>query len=375
MIAEPAFWACIALAMYAYAGYPLLTAALASWFGHQPAVQDALPPLTVVVAAFNEQPRIAGRVRDILAQEYPDDLLRVLVVDDGSSDGTAQAANVGDPRVTVLALPVNKGKAAAIDAALARVETTLVAFADVRQRFARGALRALAAPFADPGVGAVSGELSIAPNASREAPRIGLYWRMERRLRADEATLGWLHGVTGAIYALRRELYRPMPAGTILDDMWVPLHVVREGKRVWFAREAVAHDQASGSHAEEFRRKLRTLAGNWQLLAKLPWLANPVRNPVFFAWFSHKFLRLLVPWALLGALAASWLAPSPFYRAIAWLQLSAYGMALFAVLWPRLASRLPLLPAAGTFLMLNAAALISLPVALAWTPAKLWKSH
>lgn len=375
MTAVCVFWACIALVAYAYAGYPLLTAMMAQRFGHRPAAGTALPAITVVVAAFNEHGRIADRIRDILAQDYPADQLRVLVVDDGSHDGTAQAADIGDPRVTVLSLPANRGKAAALNSALVQVATPLVVFTDVRQRFAAGALRALAVPFADPQVGAVSGELEIAPSASCEAPQIGLYWRMERRLRADEAMLGWLHGVTGAIYALRRELYRPIPAGTVLDDMWIPLQAIREGKRVWFTRAAVAHDAASGSHAEEFRRKLRTLAGNWQLLARIPWLANPFRNRVFFAWFSHKFLRLVVPWALLAALVASCFAPWPVYRVLFWLQMLAYAAALFALLWPRLAARLPLLPAAGTFLMLNAAALLSLPAALAWSPAKLWKSH
>lgn len=378
MIRISVFWLSVGVVFYAYAGYPLLVAMLARARGTHPREGEACPPLTVVVAAFNEQARIGARVRDILAQDYPADRLQVLVVSDGSTDGTAAAADIGDARVRVLALPENLGKASAINAALASIDSELVAFTDARQRYGARALRALVAPFADPDVGAVSGELLIhaaGQGDDADAQGVGLYWKMEKRLRFDEARLGWLHGVSGAVYALRRTHFRPLPPGTILDDMWVPLQVVLAGKRVWMARDAVAHDQASSVAGEEFRRKLRTLAGNWQLIARLPALLDPVNNPVFFAWVSHKFLRLVVPWALLSALLASALAWGWFYRLAFVLQLVAYGVAILALWLPAIARRVPLLPAAGTFLMLNLAALMSLPAALALDPTRLWKKH
>ncbi len=378
MILAGVFWLSVGVVFYAYVGYPLLVALLARSRGTHPREGEDCPPLTVVVAAFNEQARIGARVRDILAQDYPADRLSVLVVSDGSTDGTATAADIGDARVRVLALPENAGKASAINAALANIDSELVAFTDARQRFDPRALRALVAPFTDPAVGAVSGELLIHPAGEGKdagAHSVGLYWKMEKRLRFDEARLGWLHGVSGAVYALRRVHFRPLPPGTILDDMWVPLQVVMAGKRVWMARDAIAHDQASSVAGEEFRRKLRTLAGNWQLVARLPALLDPVNNPVFFAWASHKFLRLVVPWALLSALVASALAWGWFYRLAFVLQLVAYGAAILALWLPAIARRVPLLPAAGTFLMLNLAALVSLPAALALDPTRLWKKH
>ncbi len=373
--AETVFWLCIGLVAYAYAGYPLFVALLSNRYGQAPFESRLCPALTVVVAAYDEELRIAARIDDILAQEYPPQRLQVLVVSDGSRDGTADAAAIGDPRVRVLALPRNVGKAAAINAAMRHVETELVAFTDVRQRFAPRALRALVAPFADPAIGAVSGELVIAPGSDRGATEgVGLYWRMEKRLRSDEARLGWLHGVTGAIHAMRRHLFRPIPAGTVLDDMWMPLQVLWSGHQVWMARGSIAHDHASASADEEFHRKLRTLAGNWQLIARLPALMNPFANPVFFAWFSHKFLRLLVPWALLLALASSALATGPFYRVAFYAQLLGYAGAMIGLGLPRLAARLPLLPAASGFVMLNLAALLSLPASLAG-PSRLWRKH
>ncbi|MDI9240379.1 glycosyltransferase family 2 protein [Lysobacter sp. LF1] len=374
MTAEVVFWFCIALVAYAYAGYPLLVAALARRYGQVPHEADTGAALTVVIAAFDEEARIAARVRDVLDQDYPIDRLQVLVVSDGSRDGTAQAAAIDDERVRVLALPVNVGKAMAINAAMRHVDTALVAFTDVRQRFAPGTLRSLVAPFADPSVGSVSGELVIGA-ATGSSEGVGLYWRMEKRLRADEARLGWLHGVSGSIHAMRSAFFRPMPPGTVLDDMWMPLQSVFSGHQVWMAREAIAIDRASASIDEEFQRKLRTLAGNWQLIARMPALLNPLRNPAFFAWFSHKFLRLLVPWALLVALAASAFADGALYRLLFFAQLLAYGGALAGLALPRVAARMPLLPAASSFVILNFAALLSLPASLAMDPSRLWKKH
>ncbi len=383
MNAPLVFWLCVGMTFYAYVGYPLLVALLARWFGRGPVEatdpardNGSWPSLTVIVAARNEEARIGARVRDILAQNYPADLLQVRVVNDGSTDCTAQAAGIVDARVKVQSLPCNLGKAAALNVAMTGIDTELVVFTDARQRFAPDALKHLVSAFSDPAIGAVSGELVIQANAADDgAEGVGLYWRMEKSLRCNEARLGWLHGVSGSIHAIRPELFKPLPPGTVLDDMWIPIHVLLGGHRVWMARDAIAWDTPSSRPREEFQRKLRTLAGNWQLLARLPVLMHPWRNPVFLAWFSHKFLRLMVPWALLLALVASALAPGPVYRALFVIQLLGYAWATAGLWSPKLAARVPLLPAAGTFLMLNLAALLALPASLAWQPSQLWKRH
>ena len=197
------FWLSIVLLAYTYVGYALIIRALARRrTGH---AESALtPPLTVVIAAYNEASRIAARVRNVLEQDYPAQNLSVIVVSDGSTDGTEHAAAIDDPRVRVIALAQNGGKAVAVNAALESVQTEFVVFTDARQRFAPDALKRLLAPFADAHIGAVSGELEIVENFSdadrppNPAP-IGLYWRMEKSLRDGEAGLGWLHGVSGAI--------------------------------------------------------------------------------------------------------------------------------------------------------------------------------
>jgi glycosyltransferase involved in cell wall biosynthesis len=368
------FWAAIALVFYTYALYPLLASALAHWMGRPPQGDAITPPLSVIIAAHNEAPRIALRLRNILDQDYPTESLQIVVVDDGSTDGTAALADIGDARVRIVRLPRNVGKAAALNAGVAAVTTNLVVFADARQRFAPGALQALAGPFSDPEVGAVSGELVIAPDTAGRAADIGLYWRIETTLRESEARLGWLHGVSGAIHAMRRELIPALPAGLILDDMYLPIAALFAGKRVWMTRDAVALDSGSRDESEEFRRKLRTLAGNWQLMAKLPRLLNPFTNPVFFAFVSHKLLRLLAPWALIAALVASLCARQPLYTALFVLQLLAYAVATLAIIRPQAATRIPMAGTAGTFVMLNAAALWSLPACMLG-PGRLWKKH
>jgi poly-beta-1,6-N-acetyl-D-glucosamine synthase len=376
---EGVFWLSVALLGYTYMGYALLIRVLARR-GSERTDANVLPSVTIVIAAYNEAPRIAARVRNVLEQEYPAQNISVIVVSDGSSDGTERAAAIDDARVRVIALAQNTGKATAINAALEHVQSEFVVFTDARQRFAPDALRRLLAPFADADVGAVSGELEIVEDfpesgvPQNPAP-IGLYWRMEKSLRDGEARIGWLHGVSGAIYAVRRELFAPLPPGTILDDMWVPLHVVFANRRIAMAREAIAFDSASAGSHEEFRRKVRTLAGNWQLIARLPRLLVPWRNPVWFAWVSHKLLRLIAPWALIAAWFSAAFAHGNFYR-VAWLvQTLAYAAALFALIAPRRAAKIPLLTAAGSFLMLNAAACLALPASLALDPRGLWKKH
>jgi cellulose synthase/poly-beta-1,6-N-acetylglucosamine synthase-like glycosyltransferase len=368
------FWIALAIVAYAYAGYPLLVIGLARLLGRTPACEPLKPPLTVIVAAHNEAPRIAARVHDLLDQDYPPENLRVIVVDDGSDDGTAAAAEVGDPRVRVIRLDRNAGKAAALNSGIAAATTGLLVFADARQRFGHGALRMLAEPFADPEVGAVSGELEIEPDGSGRPADIGLYWRIETALRTSEARLGWLHGVSGAIHAMRRELAPTLPTGLILDDMYFPITVLFAGKRVWMTRDAIAFDSGSRDEAEEFRRKLRTLAGNWQLIAKLPRLLNPFANPTWFAFVSHKLSRLLAPWALLAALLASLYAGGVFYTVLFVLQVLAYLVAAAAILNPRISARIPLAGTAGTFVMLNSAALLSLPAWLRGSRS-LWNKH
>jgi cellulose synthase/poly-beta-1,6-N-acetylglucosamine synthase-like glycosyltransferase len=212
-----------------------------------------------------------------------------------------------------------------------------VVFADARQRFADDAIHQLVANFDDPDVGGVSGELILdcesgdAPADSTIGGGVGLYWRYEKWLRRHESRVWSTLGATGAVYALRRALWQPLPAETLLDDVLSPMRAVLSGKRIVFDDSARAYDRVAESGPAESRRKVRTLAGNYQIIRLEPRLLLPFVNPVWIQYLSHKLGRLFVPWALVCAfIASAALAPRSWLYAVALLvQLCFYGLAAF----------------------------------------------
>ena len=212
------------------------------------------------------------------------------------------------------------------------------------------------ANFADPAVGAVSGDL-VVPDADGALAGVGLYWRFEKWLRRQEGRLWSGVGATGAISAVRRELFRPIPRGTILDDVYWPMQVALQGYRVVHDEQAHAFDRLPDRTAAEFRRKVRTLSGCLQLVGRLPAVLTPWRNPVWLQFLSHKMMRLLAPWALLALLLTSVLAPGPFYRTAFVCQIVCYAAALLGLWAP--AARIRPLTVAASFLVLNAAAWVA----------------
>jgi cellulose synthase/poly-beta-1,6-N-acetylglucosamine synthase-like glycosyltransferase len=352
---EALFWLSVGLIAYVYAGYPAL---LKVWslFASTPYPGDVgagptdatLPGVSVILAARNEALRLPARVDNLLASDYPRDRLQIVIASDGSTDHTSDALAAYASRIELLMLPA-AGKAAALNAAVARARHPILVFADARQTFAPDAIRRLVRHFARLSVGAVSGELIL--DCERAGHRdgrgstigdgIGAYWKYEKWLRRHEAIVGSTLGVTGAIYAMRRTLWQPLPADTILDDVLGPMRIVLQRYRVIFDRTAHAFDAAASDAEVETRRKVRTLAGNFQLLALEPRLLIPVLNPVWFQFVSHKLGRLLVPYALAAALFTSvWLAPVSWIYATAALGQGAfYGLAAYGALLDRRARR------------------------------------
>jgi cellulose synthase/poly-beta-1,6-N-acetylglucosamine synthase-like glycosyltransferase len=292
--------------------------------------------VSIVIAARNEGARLAARIENLLSLDYPKDSRQVIVVSDGSTDDTLDVLARYPHDVVPVPVPPS-GKALALNAGVARATGDIIVFADARQVFAPDALRELTAPFADPRVGAVSGELLLDAESpcrraggdrrtshpardvverrtglerrrtlrSTIADGVGLYWRYEKHLRRLESVVDSTLGVTGAIYAMRRRLYAPLPADTILDDVLTPMRVVLQGYRVVFNERAKAFDRAAADADAEARRKVRTLAGNYQIFALEPRLLLPWANRVWIQYVSHKVGRLAVPYALLVLFGAS----------------------------------------------------------------------
>jgi len=323
---ETLFWISAIVILYVYGGYPLLLAAWARLVARAPRkasvnAQRSWPSISIVLAARNEAVRLPARVANLLELVYPG-RREIIVVSDGSIDHTRDALSSFGPNVRVLDVPAG-GKPLALNAGIAASTGDILVFADARQRFSPAALVEMVANFADARVGGVTGELLLdceGPEgaASTIGEGVGLYWKYEKWLRRNESAVWSTLGATGAIYALRRTLWQPLPADTLLDDVLAPMRAVLSGHRIVFEERAQAFDRTSPDGAAETRRKTRTLAGNYQILAQEPRLLVPFLNPVWLQYVSHKVGRLLVPWALVGVLISSgFLASTGWFYALA----------------------------------------------------------
>jgi biofilm PGA synthesis N-glycosyltransferase PgaC len=302
------FWISLLLLAYVYVGYPAVVWLRAAIAAKPHRAGTLEPAVTLIVVAHNEEQRIVARLDNILALDYPRDRLEVIVASDGSTDATVALARRYAARgVVVRAFRVRRGKAAVLNDVVPAASGDIIVMADARQRFDRGAVHALVGDFADPSVGAVSGELMITPKTVGDGvgKGVGFYWRYEKFIRRQESLAGSTVGVTGAIYAIRRHLFEPIADDTILDDVVIPLHIVKRGYRVLFESSAKAFDEASAQARHEFIRKVRTIAGTFQLFARETWLFDPWRDPVWLEAISHKGLRLATPLLQVTALAAN----------------------------------------------------------------------
>jgi len=312
--------------VYAYLLYPAALVLLARW-RPRPLRPDPgwQPSVAVLLAVRDEAPRLAARLEQLLAQDYPRARLQIRVLDDGSGDETPRilkdyaAQGVQSETVTPA-----QGKAAALNRLVAGAVGEVLVLVDCRQRLPPDVVRLLVAALGDPTFGAVSGELVLEEPDGRPSPSgLGHYWRFERRLRQAEATFASAVQVSGALYAIRRELFPPLPPGLLLDDLAVPLGAARHGPRIGFVPEARAYDTVADPGTER-RRKLRTLGGNLELVVRWPWLLLPWRNRLWLPLLSHKLARLVVPYALICFLIGAFLIPSPYL----WILLGLIGLCL-----------------------------------------------
>ncbi len=365
------FWLSFALIVYAYAGYPLWVYLRSRRCSSPVRCSPIVPSVSIIMAVRNEASVLPRKLRNLVELDYPSDLYELIVVSDGSTDATNTIlAAFAHPRLRVIALP-QQGKACALNAGIEAAKGEILVFTDARQRLAADAVRRLAANFADPLVGCVSGELLL-ERAAGAGPvdGVGLYWQIEKKLRQWEGAGGSAIGATGALYAVRRNLIVPLPAGTILDDVYIPMHVARQGARVVFEPKAQVWDHLSSRPEQEFRRKVRTLTGNYQLLQLAPWLLTRA-NPLRFEFISHKLLRLAVPFALLITLVSSLLAHGWGYQLAAVAQLAFYGMAALAMLGTSFGLLDRVAKLAMTFVMLNTAAVAAL-ISFVFGRKQLW---
>jgi len=282
--------------------YPIAMASLGRRVGDQADSHTESPraaTITVVIATRAPPDAVRLRLENLVQGNWPAERLELVVAVDGDPAPYKFLGLHPPPRrLMVVARAGNPGKAAALNAGVAAATSELVVFTDTAQQFAPDTLARLVEAMAKSWFGAVSGALELGNETAAHSP-IATYWRMERRLRGAEARVHSAIGVSGSVYIMRRALWSPLPAGLILDDLWIPMRLILAGHRVGFAEAAVARDFRTTTTGQEFRRKVRTLTGNLQLVAWLPSVLAPWRNPVWVQFLCHKLLRLLTPQALL----------------------------------------------------------------------------
>ena len=364
------FWLSALYVAYIVALYPLFLNYLARHFARPVRRAPITPSASIILATHNGAAFLHEKLESIFALEYPLDRIEVIVIDDGSTDRSLEFLRGYGRRIKIIATQ-KSGKAVALNRGIDVASGDILVLTDVRQRLAPDSLRLLMENFADPTVGAVSAELQIQSGQSTAQENIGAYWKYERWIRLNLSLIDSIFGASGSYYALRRELAVSLPANTLLDDMYLPLAAYFQGFRLLVDPRAKMFDFPT-SLSTEFGRKVRTLAGNYQILWAYPQLLGPA-NRLWFHFVSYKFGRLLLPFALIVAALSSLLAGGVFAWLGASTQIAIYGAAL---LDPRIPEKTPLKKLTSpirTFVVMMLATLCAVSI---WfvPPERLWRT-
>ena len=313
--------------VWTYALFPVVTVLLGAVRPRPVRAGDVTPSVAVVIAAHNEEQDIGRKLTNVRAQDYPGDLLDVVVAADGCTDGTEDVVRTFAADAVRLMPLARGGKAAALNAAIASCTTDVLVFSDANSMLAPGALRALVAPFADPGVGAVAGDQRYLPEDAALGETAGerSYWSMDRLLKQAQSRAGSVTSATGSLYAMRRDLVQPVVDG-VTDDFWTSTAAVEAGARLVFAPDAVAFEPPAASDADEYARKVRIMTRGLRGVYLRRGLLNPLRHGYYAVQLaSHKVFRRLMVLPLLGLLVGTALHPGLGWRLAAAAQAALYA--------------------------------------------------
>jgi cellulose synthase/poly-beta-1,6-N-acetylglucosamine synthase-like glycosyltransferase len=359
------FWASAAVVGYTYVGFPLLVLVRSRLRPAPYRSTDITPTVTVLVAAHNEARAIGAKLDNALALDYPADRLEIVVASDGSDDETeAIVVTFAERGVRLLALQ-RVGKAGALDAGAEVATGEILVFSDANSLYAPDAIRRLVRPFADPAVGGVAGNQRYRPQSASDATTAGeqAYWDFDRILKEAESRAGSTISATGAIYAIRRSLFRGVPVG-VTDDFAVSTSVIEQGYRLVFAADAVAWEPVASSGGKEWGRKVRIMTRGFRGVFERRALLDPTRYGFYSVQLaSHKVLRRLmgIPLLALALIAPALWQRGRIYRLATVGQATFYALGLTGLaLGRRGPGRHRLLAAPSFFIMVNAAAMTAL---------------
>jgi biofilm PGA synthesis N-glycosyltransferase PgaC len=378
LIAVIVFWSALAFLLYTYLGYPIVLW-LRSCLRTRPVMKDKSygPKISILIVAHNEEKVIGRKLENTLNLNYQGERPEVLVASDGSTDRTNEIVReFKDKGVSLLAFPNRRGKAQALNEAIPRCRGEIIILSDARQTYASEAISELVANFRDPKIGGVTGDLQFqaSPN-SRGGEQIGLYWRYEKWIRRLQSDTDSIPVVTGAIHAIRKSLFRPLPAGVIADDLAIPMSIIMQGYRVVYDPTAKAYDAFPLTLKEEFRKRVRTIAGSYQYLGLVPRVLSPWSNRICLDVVFHKAFRILAPFALVALFTANLSMTAWPYRVILFLQGAFYLSALVGALLARRGEVPKALSVPYTFLMLNAVACVAFYKLATGAQTYLWEKE
>jgi cellulose synthase/poly-beta-1,6-N-acetylglucosamine synthase-like glycosyltransferase len=366
------FWVAVGVILHTYVLYPLLLVLLdglaqarSAWryLGgnerRRPPAQLGLPHVSVLIAAYNEAACIGERIENLLAQDYPADRLEILVGSDGSTDDTDAIVQRYAARGVRLSRGERCGKAGVLNRLVSLSRGEVLVMTDANTTFEKDAILRLVQPLRHQEVGLVCGRLRLHSPAGAPVAE-GAYWKLESVLKLYESRRGCVMGANGGIYAVRKELFPPLTAGTVVDDFVAALRVLESGHEVRYEPEAVAHEETAPDHANEYRRRVRIAAGGFRALAQHRGLLAPEHGFTAFALWSHKVLRWFVPHAMVVAMAANFALAfgSRLYAALLLCQCAAYALAGLGLLGATPRRFRALSDAAAHFVEMNAALLV-----------------
>lgn len=358
------FWLAGLLLLWTYFGYPLFMLLLAK-FASKPVYKQVgfLPSVSLLIPAYNEVDVIHNKLTNSLKIDYPD--LEILVVNDGSDDGTREIVqSFVSQGVKLIDQPKRSGKMNAVNAGFAAANHEIVVLSDASPDYAPDAIRQLVTPFADPTVGVVVGTLAVWDKENSVAKSAGLYWKYEAALRRWESKTGSTVAVHGNMFAIRRNIFKPLSTSTVNDEFSTAMETLKQGYRVVYEPSAVSYDTASDTMKDEFKRRARINAGRWQALFSAGYLAAAPTWDLRFRLFSHKLLRPLTPILMLLILFSNlillWFINGTIYSLVFLFQIAFYGLAFAGWIAEKQSIKIKFLNVPYFFVSSNFAALIGL---------------
>ncbi len=366
------FWTSILITLYTYLAYPLFVYLISHFCKQKVRGIYVYPTVSVLMSAHNEEKNIESKILSLLHLDYPDQRIEILIGSDGSTDKTEEIiSKYANHRLKLFRAQNRQGKPNMLNILAKEAKAEIIVFTDARQNLDKDCLKELVKNFADAKVGSVSAALHFEDTQNKAGNGVGLYWKYEKFIRKCESAMGSMLGATGALYAIRRELYPELPKNLILDDVYIPMSIVQKGYRAIFDSKAKLYDRYSRNAKEEFLRKTRTLAGNFQLFVYMRWLLNPWKSPIAWQFISHKFMRLVVPFALIAIFIGNFFILSNYFYWITMiLQVIFYSLALFGCAYRR-SNRIFDIP--RMFCVMNSAALVGLYKFLTHKQDVLWQ--